>query len=196
MTIDDQISGEKLQYDINWEAAKISALSSGKIHKYEYLTGEDILPVNQQQIIQQARFTYSPLGKAFEKQINIKDQAERQIETLKSIRKLSVEDVIPNSTFATDEANEELNKIKEIEKNVNREKLFYKSNKNTYNFKEFQTIRTFGEDIYNGEISLDEADEYQSDLVDKINDFIKETKPHTKEEKKEKKCKKEPDNIL
>ena len=187
MTIDDQISDEKLQYDINREAAKISALSSGKIHKYEYLTGEDILPVNQQQIIQQARFTYSPLGKAFEKQINIKDQAERQTETLKSIRKLSVEDVIPNSTFATDEANEELNKIKEIEKNVNREKLFYKSNKNTYNFKEFQTIRTFGEDFDNGEISLDEADEYQSDLADKINDFIKKTKPKMKRKNKKKK---------
>ena len=190
MTIDDQISDEKLQYDINREAAKISALSSGKIHKYEYLTGEDILPVNQQQIIQQARFTYSPLGKAFEKQINIKDQAERQIETLKSIRKLSVEDVIPNSTFATDEANEELNKIKEIEKNVNREKLFYKSNKNTYNFKEFQTIRTFGEDFCNGEISLDEADEYQSDLADKINDFIKKTKPKMKRKNKKKKFQK------
>ena len=44
MTINDQISNEKLQYDLNREAAKISALSSGKIHKYEYLTGEDILP--------------------------------------------------------------------------------------------------------------------------------------------------------
>ena len=44
MTIDDQISDEKLQYDINREAAKISALSSGIIHKHEYLTGEDILP--------------------------------------------------------------------------------------------------------------------------------------------------------
>ena len=61
MTINDQIRDEKLQYDINREAAKISALSSGKIHKYEYLTGEDILPSNQQQIIEQARFTYSPL---------------------------------------------------------------------------------------------------------------------------------------
>ena len=58
-----------IQYDINRETAKISALSSGKIHKYEYLTGEDILPSNQQQIIEQAKFTYSPLGKAFEKQI-------------------------------------------------------------------------------------------------------------------------------
>ena len=69
MTINDQIRDEKLQYDINREAAKISALSSVKIHKYEYLTGEDILPSNQQQIIEQAKFTCSPLGKAFEKQI-------------------------------------------------------------------------------------------------------------------------------
>ena len=74
MTINDQIRDKKLQYDINREAAKIakiSALLSGKIHKYEYLTGEDILPSNQQQIIEQARFTYSPLGKGFEKQIKI-----------------------------------------------------------------------------------------------------------------------------
>ena len=57
MTIEDQIKDEKLQYDINGEAAKILALSSGKIDKYEYLTGEEILPSNQQQIIEQAKFT-------------------------------------------------------------------------------------------------------------------------------------------
>ena len=68
MTIEDQIKDEKLQYDINREAAKISALSSGKLDKYEYLTGEEILPSNQQQIIQQAKSNYSPLGKAIEKQ--------------------------------------------------------------------------------------------------------------------------------
>ena len=67
MTIKDQIRDEKLQYDINREDANISALSSGKIDKYEYLTGEEMLPSNQQQIIEQAKFTYSPLGKAFEK---------------------------------------------------------------------------------------------------------------------------------
>ena len=78
MTIDDQIRDEKLQYDINREAAKISALSSGKIHKYEYLTGEDILPSNQQQIIEQTKFTYSLLGKAFEKQTKtIEDQGKK-----------------------------------------------------------------------------------------------------------------------
>ena len=79
MTIDDQIKDEKLQYDINREAAKISALSSGKIDKYEYLTGEETLPSNQQQIIQQAKFTYSTLGKAFEKQIKtIEDQGKNK----------------------------------------------------------------------------------------------------------------------
>ena len=51
MVIDDQIKDGKLQYNINREAAKLSALSSVKIHKYEYLTGEEILPSNQQQII-------------------------------------------------------------------------------------------------------------------------------------------------
>ena len=47
MTINDQIRDGKLRYDINREAAKISAWSSGKIYKCEYLTGEDILPSNQ-----------------------------------------------------------------------------------------------------------------------------------------------------
>ena len=58
MTIEDQIRDEKLQYDINREAAKISALSSGKLDKYEYLTGEEILPSNRQQIIEQAKFNF------------------------------------------------------------------------------------------------------------------------------------------
>ena len=87
MTINDQIRDEKIQYDINGEATKISALSSGKIRKYEYLTGEDILSSNQQQIIEQTKFTYSTLGKAFEKQIwAIEDQGEKQIDALKHLK--------------------------------------------------------------------------------------------------------------
>ena len=88
MTINDQIGDEKLQYDINREAAKISALSSGKIHKYEYRTGEDILlPSNQQQIIEQGKFTYSPLGKAFEKQLEaIEDQGQKQVQALEDLK--------------------------------------------------------------------------------------------------------------
>ena len=61
MTIDDKIINEKIQYDINRKAAKISALSSSKIDKYEYLTGKEILPSDQSRITEQAKFTYSPL---------------------------------------------------------------------------------------------------------------------------------------
>ena len=87
MTIDDQIKGEKHQYDIKREAAKISALSSGKFIKYEYLTGEEVLPSNKQQIIEQAKFEYSPLGKAFEKQVKtIEDQGKKQTEALENLK--------------------------------------------------------------------------------------------------------------
>ena len=83
MTINDQIRDENLRYDIDREAA----LSSGKIHKYEYLTGEDILPSNQQQIIEQAKFAYSPLGKSFERQIKtIEDQVQKQVYALESLK--------------------------------------------------------------------------------------------------------------
>ena len=89
MTIEGQIKDAKLQYDINREAAKISALSTGKIDKYEYLTGEEILPSNQQQIIQQAKFTYSPLGKALEKQIKtIEDEGKKQVKAIQDNKHL------------------------------------------------------------------------------------------------------------
>ena len=77
--MDHKIRDEKLQYDINREAAKLSVLSSGEIDKYEYLTGEEILPSNQRQIIEHAKFAYSPLEKALEK------QTEKQVGTLKSL---------------------------------------------------------------------------------------------------------------
>ena len=74
MAINDQIRDEKLQYDINRKAVKVSALSSSKIDTYEYLTEKEILPSNHQQIIEQAKFTYSPLGKVFEKQLKVKEK--------------------------------------------------------------------------------------------------------------------------
>ena len=87
MTTEDQIKDEKLQYDINREAAKISALSSGKIDKYEYLTGKEIFTSNQQQIIEQAKCTYSPLEKALEKQTKtIDDQGKKQVDALESLK--------------------------------------------------------------------------------------------------------------
>ena len=83
MIIDDNIRDEKLQYEINREAAEISALSSGRIDKYENLTGEETLPSNQRQIIEQTKFTYSPLGKDFEKHTKtIEGQGKKQIDAI------------------------------------------------------------------------------------------------------------------
>ena len=129
MTIEDQISDEKLQYDISREAAKISALSSGKIDKYEYLTGEEILPSTQQQIIEQAKFTYSPLGKAFEKQTKtIKDQGEKQIKAIQDNKEQLVN--INNDHFKNKLL---LSKEREIFKNIynkRRDKIEELSEKN------------------------------------------------------------------
>ena len=112
MTIENQIKDKKLQYDINREAAMISALSSGKIDKYEYFTGEEILPSNQQQIIEQAKFTYSPLGKAFEKQTKIiKDQGKKQVDALESLNTYdkelkTIKDLIPEENLNPEITNE------------------------------------------------------------------------------------------
>ena len=67
MAMDEKMRDEKLQYDIIRRAAKLSVLSSGKIHKYECLTGEEILPADQNRVIKQVTFTNSPLEKALEK---------------------------------------------------------------------------------------------------------------------------------
>ena len=79
MTIDDKIRDEKLQYDINREATKTSALSSRKIDKYEYLTGQEI-PSDQKRVIEQAKFAYS-----------IEDQGKKQIKTIEDHGKQLVE---------------------------------------------------------------------------------------------------------
>ena len=128
MTINDQFRDEKLQFDINRKVAKIWDLSSGKIHKYEYLTGEDISPSNQQQIIEQARFTKSPLAKAFEKQTEtIEDQRERQVKAiqdqgqLKTIKKYNFD--VEDTTFISKQkeifnelVDERLKKITDLDK--------------------------------------------------------------------------------
>ena len=151
MTIEDKIKDEKLQYDINREAAKISALSSGKIDKYEYLPDEEILPSNQQQIIEQAKFTYSPLGKAFEKQTKtIEDQGEKQIKAIQdnkkqlaNIQRVTIKNIFPENML-NDEAKIEIDKISKIKKFVDRENLVYEASEYEYNFQNFfKTCITF-----------------------------------------------------
>ena len=145
------------------------------------------MPSIQQQIIEQATFTYSPLGKAFEKQTKaIEDQGKKQVDALNTLKfnnQLTIEDVIPKNALNNDEAKKELNKIKETEKNVNREKLIYDAGEYTYSFKNFQTIKTFGRDIYEGKITLGKANDYQTDLIAEIINFKKNTKSRSQEKK-------------
>ena len=148
MTIEDQIKDEKLQYDINREAAKISALSSGKLDKYEYLTGEEILPSNQQQIIQQAKFNYSPLGKAFKKQMKtIEDQGEKQVKEIqcnkgdyKNKLLLSKEREIFKDIY-----NKKLDKLEELNNKIDYNNLKYitANNRSSYAFSEIEDPITF-----------------------------------------------------
>ena len=182
MTIEDQIKDEKLQYDVNREAAKISALSSGKLDKYEYLTGEEILPSNQQQIIEQAKFTYAPLGKTFEKQTKtIEDQGKKQLDTLESLKPSDkelppIKDFIPEENL-NPENNNEIKRIEEQEKKVNRNKMFYKTTNKTYDFRKFKTIRTFGNEIKNNVINLDMTNNEQNELLKYIDEFNSRTRP-------------------
>ena len=84
MILDYKNNIEKLQYDINRKAAKISGLSSEKIDKYECLTGEEILPSDQRRVIEPAKFTCSPLGKALKKQPKtFEHQSKKQIKEMK-----------------------------------------------------------------------------------------------------------------
>ena len=76
--LDDKIKANKAQYDLDREAAKISALSSGKIEKYEYLTGKDL--GYKPDLVQKTKFEYSPLGKVFNKVVLIKRRIFEKIE--------------------------------------------------------------------------------------------------------------------
>ena len=102
MNIDDKIENWwKLQYDINREEAKISALTSGiKTDKYEYLTGEEILQSNQRRRTEQAKLTRSLIGKALEKQTKtIENQGKNQI---KAVEDHGIEMVLSNELFKKD----------------------------------------------------------------------------------------------
>ena len=182
MTIEDQIKDEKLQYDINREAAKISALSSGKIDKYEYLTGEEILPSNQWQIIEQAKFTYSPLGKAFEKQTKIiEDQGKKQAKAIQDNKRLvniNKDDdykdkllLLKEREIFKDIYNKILDKIEELNNKIDNNNLQYVpvNSGKIYNFSELTDSLTFLNEIKKGKMSLEEVKNYQQNYLDYLN---------------------------
>ena len=165
MTIDDQIQSEKLQYDINRETAKIPALSSGKFDKYEYLTGEEILPTNKQQIIEQAKFTYSPLGKAFEKQVKtIEGQGKKQIEALENLK---LKEITQDKTKTIEYNNYFINQLVKINKNIkpvdfNYLIYYYKGSNEPINFNEYKVMMNIFKNIHSGDKTLEDIEKEQN----------------------------------
>ena len=138
MTIDDKIWDEKLQYNINTEATKILAWSTVKIDECEYLTGQEILPSNKIQILEQGKFAYSSLEKASEKQTKmIEDQGIKQVEALdvlnpeKNQKLKSIEELFPKE-MVTNEIKNEIDEIRKWEDKIKQKNLKYKTNKYIY----------------------------------------------------------------
>ena len=178
MTINDQIKDGKLQYDINREAAKISTLSSGKLHKYEYLTGEDILPSNQQQMIEQTKFTYSPLGKAFDKQIKaIEDQGKKQVDALGKLKPEEtkpIEDTPNNQSRATIIFNDLIDKRKELMSKLhdsvgyNNLNFEYIGPTKDVSFYDYRDSRELFNAIKNSQIKFSDARNNQNEFLNKL----------------------------
>ena len=134
MTIDDKIWDEKLQYNINTEATKILAWwKIVKIDECEYLTGQEILPSNKRQILEQGKFAYSSLEKASEKQTKmIEDQGIKQVEALdvlnpeKNQKLKSIEELFPKE-MVTNEIKNEIDEIRKWEDKIKRKDLKYKT---------------------------------------------------------------------
>ena len=198
MTIENQVKDEKLQYDINRKAAKISALSSGKIDKYEYLTGEEILPSGRQQIIEQAKFIYSPLGKAFEKQTKtIKDQGEKQTKTIEDQGEKQIKEIQDKKTeiYSDDDYknklllskereifkkiyNEKRNQIEEMNEEVDYRDLKYTiiSSGEEFQYDETEDPILFLNDIKEGKISIEQAKNMQEEYKKYLNKIRKGNK--------------------
>ena len=182
MTVNDQIRDKKLQHGINREVAKISVLSSGKIHKYEYLTGEDILPSNQQQIIEQAKFTYSPLGKAFEKQIKtIEDQGKKQVNALENLKpKEGTKPIEDKSNYKSQIAiifDNLINKRKDLIKKLydgadyNNLKFEHVGPTKDVSFYEYRNSKELFSAIKDNQIKFSEVKNKQNEFLNKLNNI-------------------------
>ena len=183
--IDNKIRSNQAQYDLDRQNAKISALSSGELDKYEYLTTEDL--GYKSDAVQKAKFKYSPLGKVFnkgldtsEKQVgllkrlkNIEDKTDRQLEKnkdnqlgLKSIGYTVKEEL-------SHETKNMLEKLNNQEKLINYIKLSFKGGNNVdFDFSEYGSFKA----IYYRKITIEEAERIQEEF-DAIHGALKNYKP-------------------
>ena len=146
-------------------------------------------------MIEQAKFTYFPLGKAFEKQTKtIEDQGERQVDALKSLESFdkqlpSIKDFISKEKLNT-EIVDEIGKIEEEERKADRSKMVYEGSNETYDFRKFKTILVFGNEIRNNIINKSMANDEQNHLSKYIREFKSKARPQNSKSKKAKEIRK------
>ena len=169
----------QLCHQVKFIKIKLSALSSGKVHKNEYLTGEDILPSNQQQIIEQTKFTYSPLGKAFEREIKtIEDQGKKQIDALENLKLKEgtkpIEVKSNNQSRATIIFNDLINKRKELMSELydsvdyNNLNFEYIGPTKDVSFYEYMNSKELFNAIKNSQIKFSEVKNKQNEFLNKL----------------------------
>ena len=186
--LNDKIKANKAQYDLDRETAKISALSSGELEKYEYLTGEYL--GYKPDVIQKAKFEYSPLGKVFNKGLDESDKKKRYSERFKNIEDKSEEQLIENKenkqlhikpvTYILDkelseEAKNMLTKLDNKEKTINYKKLSFRRDKNLkIDFRDYRSLKELFKEIYYRKISIDRAEDKQKEysiLLDALKEY-------------------------
>ena len=180
--LDRKIMQNEAQYDLDRKAAKISALSSNNLDKYEYLTGEDL--GLKPSTVEQAKFEYSPLGKIFNKGLDKDDKKEGLFKRLKNIedkneKLLEAKNETKNIKEITDfvdehlslEAKDLIEEIRAIKKDVDYRKLKIRGGNNTdYDFSGYKTLKELFRDLYYKKITLDDAEANQIQIdINKIN---------------------------
>ena len=184
------------QYNLDRKVAKISALSSNNLGKYEYLTGEDL--GLKPSIVEQAKFEYSPSGKVFIKRLkeeedkkvgllkrlkNIKGKNEEQLKVLKNqLEKQPFISKVKNPNFNNisfrnlldDKSIEVFNKIRDQDEIIDYSRLNFigSSKKYTFEFWNFMSLENPAEIIYNGNVSLDAAKQEQRKTENMLESFI------------------------
>ena len=168
--LDKKIKQNEAQYDLDRKTAKISALSSNNLDKYEYLASEDLSL--KPSTVEQAKFEYSPLGNIFTKGLKEEDKKEGLFKRLKNIEDKNeqllktIKNKTENVKEITDSVKEPLSpeakalieEIKIIQKDVDYRKLkIAGGNKNTYDFSDYKTFKELFRDLYYRKMTINEA---------------------------------------
>ena len=171
--LDGKNKSNKAQYGLDRQAAKISALSSGELEKYEYLTGENL--GYKPDVVQKAKFDYSPLGQVFNKGLDVNDKKEGLLKRLKNIEdKSKITEENKDSQLGTksigytvrekvsQEAKNLLEKLNNQEKLINCKKINFKGGNNRdYDFSDYSSLRELFKAIYFKQLSIEGAQRIQ-----------------------------------